>query len=84
MDDFGEQLLSYYYRGMRDEQIGSTTTLPPDDELLQMVKAIINHEDENELIDYIDDVYVWEKVEFSFSVGDFCVEVGYTGKEFKN
>jgi len=63
---------------------GMFLSFSDDDELLAMVKAIINHEDENEMIDYIDDVCVWEKVEFSFTVGDFCEQVGYTGKEFKN
>ena len=53
-----------------------------DIELLMMVKAIINHEDENEIIDYIDEVVTWEKVEFSFTAEQFCQEVGYTGKEF--
>ena len=44
----------------------------------QMVEAIYNHEDENELIDYVDGVVVWEKVEYSFTCEQFIQEIGYT------
>lgn len=53
-------------------------------ELISMVKAIINHEDENEMIDYVDGVQVWEKVELEFTCKQFCQEINYTGNEFKN
>jgi hypothetical protein len=53
-------------------------------ELIGMVKVIINHEDENKLIDYVDGVQVWEKVELGFTCKQFCKEIDYTGKQFKN
>jgi hypothetical protein len=53
-------------------------------ELISMVKAIINHEDENELIDYVDGVEVWVQIELGFTCKQFCQEIDYTGNEFKN
>ncbi len=45
------------------------------DELKAMVKLIEDCEDENEMIDYIEGVDVWEKVEFSFTVKQFLEEI---------
>jgi hypothetical protein len=45
----------------------------------EMVDAIYTHEDENELIDYVDGVTVWEKVEYSFTCEQFIQEIGYRG-----
>ena len=48
-----------------------------DDELRKMVEIIYNHEDEDEIIDYLDDVIVWEKVEFSFTCKQFIEQIGF-------
>lgn len=60
--------------------------LSPNDteDLIQMVRTIVNHEDENEIIDYIPGITVYERVEFSLTVRQFLKEVGYTGVEFKD
>lgn len=42
-----------------------------------MVKLIVNNPDENEIIDYIDGVTVWEKVEYSFTVKQFIELIDY-------
>ena len=55
-----------------------------DEELLTMIKNIINHEETLDLVDYVDDVYVWDKYEFEFTVEEFLEEIKYTGNEFKN
>ena len=54
-----------------------------DEDLIFMVTSIVNHENQGELIDYIDGVNVWEKVKFEFTVKQFCDLIGYTGTEFK-
>ena len=41
------------------------------------VKIIYNHEDEDAMIDYIDGVTVWEKVEYSFTCESFIYEINY-------
>ena len=65
------------------KESGLLLSFNDDDELEFMVRAIINHENENELIDYIDGVCVWEKVEYCFTAKQFCQHIGYTGNEFK-
>ena len=43
----------------------------------QQIQAIENHEDQNDLIDNVDGVIVWDKVEYSFSCEDFLSEIGW-------
>jgi hypothetical protein len=43
----------------------------------EMVEAIANHEDQKDLIDNVEGVVVWEKVELSFTCEDFLREIGY-------
>lgn len=45
-----------------------------DKEIKKMIK-LVEAADEDELIDYIDGVEVWEKVEFSFTVKSFLQEI---------
>jgi antitoxin component of RelBE/YafQ-DinJ toxin-antitoxin module len=43
----------------------------------EMVEAIANHEDQNDIIDNVDGVVVWQKVEGSFTCEDFLNEINY-------
>jgi hypothetical protein len=43
----------------------------------QMVEAIANHEDEDQLIDNVDGVIVWQKVEYQFTCEQFLDEIGW-------
>ena len=46
----------------------------------EMVDAIANHEDQYDMIDNVEGVKVWEKVEYSFTCDDFLQEIGYVEK----
>jgi hypothetical protein len=46
-----------------------------DEEIREMVRKIYEYEDENEIIDYIDGVDVWEKVQFSFTCEQFINQI---------
>jgi hypothetical protein len=43
----------------------------------QMVEAIANNEDEDDLIDNVDGVIVWEKVEYEFTCEQFLDDIGW-------
>jgi hypothetical protein len=43
----------------------------------QQIEAIENHEDQNDLIDNVEGVIVWDKVEYSFTCEDFLSEIGW-------
>lgn len=65
----------------RDKMIEKASHLlsaSDDDELVEMIKLIAENEDENEIIDYIDGVTAWEKVEYSFTCEQFCFEIGFS------
>ena len=56
---------------------GEYLSFDTEEELIHMIKLIANAE-EHELIDNVDDdVCVWEKVEWSFNVKEFCQLIGY-------
>ena len=42
-----------------------------DDGITKMIESIKNHPNQDDLIDYIDDVYVWEKLEYSLTCKEF-------------
>lgn len=44
----------------------------------EMVKAIADNKDEYQIIDYVEGVNVWEKVEYSFTCKQFLDEIDYT------
>jgi hypothetical protein len=46
-----------------------------DEELREMVKKIMNHEEGSDMIDYLDGVVVWEKVELSFTCDAFIDQI---------
>ena len=46
-----------------------------DEEIREMIRLIYDYEDENEVIDYIDGVLVWEKVTNSFTCGQFIEHI---------
>jgi hypothetical protein len=43
----------------------------------EMIEAIANHEDQSDMIDNVEGVVVWEKVEWSFTCEQFLEEIGY-------
>lgn len=43
----------------------------------EMVEAIANHEDQSDMIDDVEGVVVWEKVEWTFTCEQFLEEIGY-------
>ena len=45
--------------------------------ILEQVEAIANHENEDDLIDYVDGVVVWEKVEYSYTCDKFLSDIGW-------
>lgn len=47
-------------------------------DLVNQVRAIINNEDETEMIDYIDDVCPIEQFEYNFTAKDFLSQIGYS------
>jgi len=49
----------------------------------EMVQLIAENEDENEIIDYIEGVIVWEKIEYSFTAEQFCEHIGFTNDFYK-
>lgn len=51
--------------------------------IAQMIEAIANHEDENDLIDNVEGVLVWEKVEWSFTCEQFLEQIGFNSDFYK-
>jgi antitoxin component of RelBE/YafQ-DinJ toxin-antitoxin module len=45
--------------------------------ILEQVEAIANHEDQDDLIDNVDGVVVWEKVEYSYTCDKFLSDIGW-------
>ena len=43
----------------------------------EMIEAIANHDNQSDMIDNVDGVVVWEKVEWSFTCEDFLNEIGW-------
>ena len=48
-----------------------------DKDLITQFTNILYNLDQHELIDYVDEVVVWSKVEFEFTCMEFLKEVGY-------
>jgi hypothetical protein len=48
-----------------------------DADLLNQFTNIVKNVNQDELIDYVDEVVVWSKVEFEFTCKEFLNEVGY-------
>ena len=48
-----------------------------DRDLISQFTNIVYNINQDELIDYVDEVVVWSKVEFDFTCKDFLNEVGY-------
>jgi len=48
-----------------------------DRDLISQFTNIVYNINQDELIDYVDEVVVWSKVEFEFTCKDFLNEVGY-------
>lgn len=48
-----------------------------DEDLINQVNNIVNTVNKRELIDYVDDVVTWSKIEFEFTCQEFLDIVGY-------
>ena len=48
-----------------------------DNDLINQVNNIVNNVNQDELIDYVDEVVVWSKVEFEFTCKEFLNLIGY-------
>ena len=48
-----------------------------DNDLISQFTNIVNNVNQDELIDYVDEVVVWSKVEFEFTCKEFLKVVGY-------
>jgi uncharacterized protein YpbB len=53
------------------KKAGNYLSVNSDKEIKNMVKSIINNPNQNELIDYVEGVQVWEKIEFEFTCKEF-------------
>jgi len=49
-----------------------------DEDLINQVNNIVNNINKRELIDYVDDVVTWSKVELEFTCQEFLDIIGYT------
>jgi hypothetical protein len=56
---------------------GSYLSAGAENDVETMVELIKNNADQNQLIDYVDGVDVWEKVEFEFTCNAFLKLIGY-------
>ena len=43
----------------------------------EQIEAIANHEDQSDMIDNVEGVIVWEKVEWSFTCDSFLDQIGW-------
>lgn len=57
--------------------------LAGDGDTEQAIQAIINHPEDNDLIDNVDGVSVWEKVEYSFTCEQFLEQINYKPADWK-
>jgi hypothetical protein len=83
----GYYILSLFDKDLSDnrevlEKAGIYLSVDDEDDLIYMVKQIVAHENQDELIDYIDGVVVWEKMELEFTCKEFLEQIGYNGNEF--
>lgn len=53
------------------KKAGELLSAGAENDIPTMVKLIKNNPDQNQLIDYIDGVDVWEKIEFQFTCKEF-------------
>jgi len=61
----------------QDEAIEKASHYLCDDDVEAAIKAIAAHPDQNAYIDDVDDVTVWEKVQFSFSCAEFLSHIDW-------
>ncbi len=50
---------------------------PDDMTIEEAIEAIANHPDQRDMIDNVEGVIVWEKVEYAFTCEDFLNEIGW-------
>lgn len=59
------------------QNAGQLLSADADNDIETMVELIKNNPDQNQLIDFIDGVDVWQKVEFEFTCKKFLKLIGY-------
>lgn len=47
------------------------------EEVVEAVRAILNHEDQDAYVDWVDGIIVWDKVSNTFTCDEFLDEIGY-------
>ena len=60
------------------EKAGQFLSADTDENIERMINLITNHENENDLIEMVDDVNVWQPFEFSLTCKEFLDGIGYT------
>lgn len=51
--------------------------LDTDEEVVEAVRAIVNHEDQDAYVDWVDGIIVWDKVSNTFTCDEFLEEIEY-------
>lgn len=51
--------------------------LDTDEDVIEAVRAIVNHPDQEEYVDWVEDVTVWGKIENTFTCEEFLDEIEY-------
>ena len=74
-----EEVIQKFLPTQKDEAVERASHYLCDGDLtiLEQVEAIANHENEDDLIDYVDGVVVWEKVEYSYTCDKFLSDIGW-------
>lgn len=51
--------------------------LDTDEEVVEAVRAIVNHKDQDAYVDWVDGIIVWDKVSNTFTCEEFLEEIEY-------
>jgi hypothetical protein len=51
--------------------------LDTDEEVVEAVRAVVNHEDQDAYVDWVDGIIVWDKVSNTFTCEEFLEEIEY-------
>lgn len=51
--------------------------LDTDEDVIEAVRAIVNHPDQDEYVDWVEDVTVWEKIQNTYTCEEFLDEIEY-------
>jgi hypothetical protein len=59
------------------EKAGQLLSAETDEEIVEMINIIKDTPEQETIIDYIDGVNVWQKVEYEFNCKEFLEAIGY-------